>query len=211
MGFISYKAIAAYITSRIAAEQISIPAFRNLILQGEPTVLSTCCLMWTFTRHHSLKSKLAMIWIIASAVFVLSFSTIIGAMISYSPDLQPSILVDGLNRLSLNDLYLVEYIIHDGQRIGKTSDYAVLYSNQSGLDSWSPCTGSHLLKLVVANSLAQFMVDHALRSHIPQRKEIMRVNMPIIYMTVSPKDVLTGTCWTKLTRFESDLSVRAKC
>jgi hypothetical protein len=137
--FISYRAIASYVSSRLAFEQISIPAYRTMLLEHEPSMLSTCELVWGFVRHQSLKSKSAMIWVVMSAMFVLSFSTVTSAMTSYGSDLQPSILVDGLRRLSLDELYLVRYIIHDAERIGKTANYMVPYFNQSGLNSWSPC------------------------------------------------------------------------
>jgi hypothetical protein len=72
-------------------------------------------------------------WIIISAIFVLSFSTISSAMTSYSSDIEPSILVNESNSLSIGSLYTVRYIIRDGGRIGKTADCVVPYSDQAGL------------------------------------------------------------------------------
>ncbi|KAF2666291.1 hypothetical protein BT63DRAFT_55251 [Microthyrium microscopicum] len=132
LGFLSYKVMKSYISSQLAAEQISIPMYRTIFLQSGPSLASTAHLAWYWIRYRALKNKSIMIWILATSGFILSFSTISSAMTSYSSDINPSLVVDG-SRLSFDGLSTVEYIIHDGERIGMSNDTMVVSSDQTGL------------------------------------------------------------------------------
>jgi hypothetical protein len=131
----------------MAVQRISIPTYRTIFLQHEPSILSSLSLIRQFIRYGSLKSKLGAMWIVIGSIFVVSFSTISSAMTSYSSDMEPSILVNGSDSVLLANLYTVRYIIHDGWRVGKTADYSVPLTDQAGLVFYDGMASTQLRRI----------------------------------------------------------------
>lgn len=125
LAIISWRVFAKYITTCMESEPVTYQLFRTVFLENEASLLSTYRTAKSFVWHRKLRSKAAMIFIVAAMMFILAFPTIISAMSGYDSNIAsylPSL--DG-NLIPFNQFSRVLYVIHDGWRINRTSDYWV--------------------------------------------------------------------------------------
>lgn len=73
-----------------------------------------------------------MVFMIITMAFILSFPTFGSAMTGYSGNVQAFVTTADSQLVPFEDFKFVLYTIHDGDRIGKTVDYAVTSTGIGG-------------------------------------------------------------------------------
>lgn len=105
---------------------ITYDSFRTIFVDTGPSIWSTVWLIRDFTLRRNLQSRIAMLFIVTTMVFILAFPTLGSAMAGYKSIVSAYIPEnDSGNRILFFQFLPVLYIIHDGERIGKTSDFPV--------------------------------------------------------------------------------------
>jgi hypothetical protein len=79
-----------------------------------------------FIWYRALRSKTAMIWIIFSTAFVISFPTLASAMTGYAGNSKAYVQDADGNLIPWNFVPAVDFIINDGWRINLTGNYPIL-------------------------------------------------------------------------------------
>jgi hypothetical protein len=93
-------------------------------MQSESTEISIIRLVRDFGFRRGLHSKVAMVFMIATMAFILAFPTFASAMTGYSANVSSFVTTGGTEgTIPFNTLKPIYYVIHDGERIGKTKDY----------------------------------------------------------------------------------------
>lgn len=106
-------------------QPVTFNTYRTVFLQNDSLILGTPRIIRDFCKRHSLHSRFAMVFIVLSMIFILVFPTLGSAMTGYSGNVVPRIPDDSGNYIPFNNFSIVMYTIHDGQRIGLSSDYHV--------------------------------------------------------------------------------------
>jgi len=76
-----------------------------------------------------------MVFIVLSMLFILVFPTLGSAMTGYSGNVVPRVPDDSGNYIPFNNFSIVMYTIHDGERIGLSSEYHVTVFKDPDSDS----------------------------------------------------------------------------
>jgi hypothetical protein len=104
---------------------VTFNTFRTIFMNSESLVVGVPCLIRDFSRRHGLQSKLAMVFMVATMVFILVFPTFGSAMTGYSANVQSFVQDNESSYVPFNSFEYLYYIIHDGDRIGKWKDFRV--------------------------------------------------------------------------------------
>ncbi|KAI1632356.1 hypothetical protein F4809DRAFT_653374 [Biscogniauxia mediterranea] len=83
MGWTARRVFADYVTTSIEVAPIAYATFFVIFLNDSPSILSTIRLMRDFISSRSLKSKVAMVFMILNMIFILGWPTFAGAMTGY--------------------------------------------------------------------------------------------------------------------------------
>ncbi|KAF2670615.1 hypothetical protein BT63DRAFT_413321 [Microthyrium microscopicum] len=157
LAFISYKVLTKYLTTEMATSAISIPTYRTIFLHREPSVWSTLMLIEDFIRHRALSSKPAMLWMITSLLFIISYPTLSSAMTSYSPQTSPYVQSYNGDYNQATSFHPILYVIRDGSRVNMTNDYAICLSP---IYTYSDCSDANSDLSVVGSIVANYTKDH---------------------------------------------------
>ena len=90
-------------------------------------------LLRDFTRRRGLHSKVAMVFMIATMIWIWIFPSFASAMTGYSANIKAYIQDADDNFISFDDFRRAMYVIHDGWRIGKPENYVIPYNTISGM------------------------------------------------------------------------------
>ena len=96
-----------------------------IFLNQEPTLISAYRLARDFYRHRRPGSVAAAAGIILTILFLLAFPTAVNSMTGYMTANVPYIKTREGHMMNASAFDQVAYIIHDGERIGKTENYVV--------------------------------------------------------------------------------------
>jgi hypothetical protein len=116
----------------MAVSPVSYATYSTVFLRVGPNVASILTLLREFIFYHALDSKVAMIWMTASATFVAAFPTWVSAMSGYNVERNPFVRDVSGNLVALTNFDYIEYVVHDGKRIGLNPDYYVTGQFMSG-------------------------------------------------------------------------------
>ena len=104
-------------------EPISYKTFKAITLQHD-----SWSAIWQLSRHFlcnkNARAKAVVLWIILSALYIVSFPTLVSAMSGYSANIEAFVIVNNIY-VPFSEFVLVRYIIHDGWRVNLTGDYMV--------------------------------------------------------------------------------------
>lgn len=92
-------------------------------MQSEALILAIPLLIRDFVWRHSLTSKAAMIFMIATMVLVLIFPSFGSAMTGYTPNLKAFIPEGENTSVAFESFEIVLFTLHDGSRINYTNEY----------------------------------------------------------------------------------------
>lgn len=115
---------------------VTFSTYRTVFLRDESLVVAIPRLFRDFACRRGLHSKVAMVFMIATMVFVLIFPSFASAMTGYSSNVKSYIRnttssspsgLDGSNYMAFSSFQRVLYVIHDGWRVALEGDYMVPY------------------------------------------------------------------------------------
>lgn len=109
----------------MAAAPITFGTFRTVFVHQESSVVSIPRLIRDFTRRRGLQSKIAMVFMIATLVFILVFPTFGSAMTGYSANVQSYVRDSQQNYIRFDTFRYMFYTVHDGGRVGLKKDHVM--------------------------------------------------------------------------------------
>lgn len=115
---ISWHVFAKYFTPSMQVVPVTFNTFRSIFMQKESSIDGLAKLLRDFTRRHGLHSKVAMIFMITSMVFIFAFPTLASAMTGYSANVQPFVQNSDKSSLLFNTFQPLYYVLHDGDSWG---------------------------------------------------------------------------------------------
>ncbi|KAI0457980.1 hypothetical protein F5B21DRAFT_462399 [Xylaria acuta] len=125
LAFLLWRSIASYAAVCMETKPTTYAVFFVLFLEDGPSFLSSYRLIRDFVRYGGLPSRFSTVWILLSMIFVLAWPTLIASMSGYTPEMDAYVQdVDG-NFVQYTEFQLLNYIIHDGWRIGLNEDYPI--------------------------------------------------------------------------------------
>ncbi|KAF2467368.1 uncharacterized protein BDR25DRAFT_173805, partial [Lindgomyces ingoldianus] len=114
----SWKVFAKYVTVSMEVMPVTFNTYRTVFLQNDSHVVAVPRLARDFTLRRGLRSKIAMVFMIATMIFIWSFPSFAGAMTGYSANVKSYVLDESDNYIPFDGFRPVLYVIHDGWRIG---------------------------------------------------------------------------------------------
>ena len=133
LSLISCFAFAQYITASMNVSPVSYETYSTVFFRLGPDISSIFTLLREFIFYRALNSKVVMIWIILSATFIALFPTWVSAMSGYNGNRGPFVLDQTGNFALFSEFQYIDYVIHDGDRIGLTKDYIISGNTSVGL------------------------------------------------------------------------------
>ncbi|CAI6339998.1 unnamed protein product [Periconia digitata] len=125
LAYISWRTFAYYVTTSMEVAPITYSSFRTIFVETSPGIYSTARLIRDFTTRKGLHSRIAMIFIIYSAILTLLFSTLASAMTGYTVNNISQMRDYQSNSVNFTQFKILLYTIHDGDRVGLTRDFLV--------------------------------------------------------------------------------------
>jgi hypothetical protein len=104
---------------------VTFDTYRVIFLQNEPLLVAIPLIIRDFTRRLRLHSYCAMVFIIATMVFILAFPTLGSAMTGYNANVEPYVPDRNGNYIRIDGWRQVRIIVHDGWRINQTANFPV--------------------------------------------------------------------------------------
>lgn len=135
MAVISWKVYRHYVSASMQSAPVTYQTFRCVFINGDANVATPYRLAKDFIKRRRLISTTAMVFIVASTLFVLVFPTLAGSMTGYIGVMMSFVKDDNGKLIPFAKFDYVAYIIHDGQRLNLTADYVVTYGNNAGSQS----------------------------------------------------------------------------
>ncbi|KAI1380584.1 hypothetical protein F4677DRAFT_403956 [Hypoxylon crocopeplum] len=127
LAFISWRVFANYVATSMEFAPVTYAVFSTIYLQDEPSIFSTFRIARVFISGRGLKSKLSMVFIILSMLFLVGWPTFVSAMTGYTTIVEAFIPNYDGSYIPYSDFQPIAYIIHDGQRVNLTEDYMVSF------------------------------------------------------------------------------------
>ncbi|KAI1505009.1 hypothetical protein F5X99DRAFT_333900 [Biscogniauxia marginata] len=132
MAMIAWRVFADYVTTSMEVSPITYATFFIIFLHDSPSILSTVRLVRDFIFSRSLKSKVAMLFMISSMIFILGWPTFASAMTGYTSISKAYVLDISDSYIPFSEFQALSYVIHDGWRVNLTGEYLVPLDGVSG-------------------------------------------------------------------------------
>jgi hypothetical protein len=126
LALVSWRVFAKYLTMCMDLQPVNYQLFRTIFLENEASLPSTYRTIRGFLWQRKLRSKTAMVFMVATMVFILAFPTLTSAMSGYDANVSPYIPDDNGSFLPFEEFNMVLYVIHDGWRINKTGEHYII-------------------------------------------------------------------------------------
>lgn len=111
---------------------VTFNTYRTIFLQSEPSILAITRTIRDFIYRLGLHSRVTMLFMVFTMIFVFAFPTFASAMTGYQGKVQAFINDSNGNLVPFNDFRHLAYIIHDGKRINMTDDQPLSYDFRPG-------------------------------------------------------------------------------
>jgi hypothetical protein len=121
--FCAYHAFTKALVRSMETSSVSYGIFKTITL-SDVSLSGLFILCRDFASNARLREKLAILWIITSASFILIFPTLASAMTGYSANSKAFIQSEG-QLIPFSAFRLIRYVIHDGSRVGLYDPYFV--------------------------------------------------------------------------------------
>ncbi|KAI0852834.1 hypothetical protein F5Y00DRAFT_272463 [Daldinia vernicosa] len=135
MAFMSWRVFADYVTTSMEFAPVTFTVFSIIFLQDEPSFFSTISIIRAFISGRGLKSKVAMVFMVLTMVFIIAWPTVAGAMTGYTTIGKAFVPDIDNNYISYSSFKPLAYIVHDGGRVNLTSNYISFVPEQSHKES----------------------------------------------------------------------------
>lgn len=123
MAIVSWREFARYLTICMEDKPVSYRLFRTIFIENDASLISTGRTIKSFIRQRRLRSKAAMVFMIATMLFILAFPTLMSAMSGYDSNVVSRVQDGDDNLVPFNKYARVVYVIHDGWRVGENGEY----------------------------------------------------------------------------------------
>lgn len=124
----------------MAHTPITYRTFWTTYMQNEASFLSIIRTIRDFTSRRGLRSKTAMVFMIATMVFDMAFPTLASAMTGYTTNNNMVITLSDGTQAPFDDFERVlSYIIRDGDRVNLTRNYKVTSGKEEDACGGSDC------------------------------------------------------------------------
>ncbi|ROW17867.1 hypothetical protein VPNG_00864 [Cytospora leucostoma] len=154
LAYFSWKAFSVYVRLSMEHAPITYRTFWTTYMQHEASFRPIIRAIRDFTSRRGLRSKTAMIFMIATMVFIMAFPTLASAMTGYTANNNAVIkFIDG-TQAPFTEFQKFEHIIHDGNRINLTSDYKVFSGKEGDVCGWDDCVAQYINKYGILNNTA---------------------------------------------------------
>lgn len=106
-------------------EPVTFRTFRAIFIHNEASVFAIFGLIKDFGFRLRLHSRVAMVFMITTMIFILAFPTLGSAMTGYTSNVQSFVPDQDRNLVQFSSFERALYIIHDGWRINQDANYVV--------------------------------------------------------------------------------------
>jgi len=124
--YVSWKVFSDYVTTSMELSPVTYRTFWTIFIQRDVTVPSTANMLHDFISRRGLTSKVAMVFMISTMVYLLMFPTLASAMTGYTGNVKAFISDANQTFLPFSEFIPMAFIIHDGARVNLTDEYQVL-------------------------------------------------------------------------------------
>jgi hypothetical protein len=107
---------------------VTFRTYRTVFFQDQSPIFAIPRMVRDFSSRRRLHSKLAMVFMVSTMVFVWVFPTIGSAMTGYQGKVKAFVNGTDGNLIPFSAMRPLLYIIHDGDRINRAKDFNVVYS-----------------------------------------------------------------------------------
>ncbi|XXH01707.1 hypothetical protein Hte_008068 [Hypoxylon texense] len=126
LAMLSWHVFSHHTATSMDRFPVTYRTFWVVFLHREPTFFSIWYLLRDFVSFRRLSSVVAMVFMIATMIFVLVFPTLASAMTGYTPATKAFIQNDVERLIPFSDFKVLAYVIHDGFRINMTTNAYVV-------------------------------------------------------------------------------------
>jgi hypothetical protein len=116
-------------------QPVTYQLFRTIFIENDASILSTYRTIKSFISERRLRSNIAMIFMVATMIFILAFPTLISAMSGYDFNTESRVEDRDGNFIPFSNFSRVLYVIHDGWRIGQNGSYWITDKARQGMSS----------------------------------------------------------------------------
>nr|KAK5446069.1 hypothetical protein LTR18_003988 [Exophiala xenobiotica] len=128
LAWVTFKVSSQYLTATMRERSVSYGTFEALAFVP-PTLVRTGRLAGDLLANRGWRTRLTMVWIICSSLFVISFSSLATAMSGYSSN-NEAVMPDYTGRVvGYADYQVVHFAINDAWRIGEPEPVTVTVGN----------------------------------------------------------------------------------
>lgn len=108
---------------------VTFRTYRTVFLQDQSLIFAIPRMVKDFTRRHGLHSKVAMVFMVMTMVFILAFPTFGSAMTGYSGNVKAFVADANSQLIPFEDFSFALYNIHNGWKINRGGEYIVASAN----------------------------------------------------------------------------------
>ncbi|KAI1658319.1 hypothetical protein F4813DRAFT_46041 [Daldinia decipiens] len=131
MALVSWRVFADYVTTSMEFAPVTFTVFSIIFLQDEPSFFSTISIVRAFISGRGLKSKMAMVFMVLTMIFIIAWPTVAGAMTGYTTIGKAFVPDIDNNYIPYSAFRPLAYIVHDGGRVNLTNNYIYFDSERS--------------------------------------------------------------------------------
>lgn len=103
----------------------------TFFMAREAEFMTVSVLIRDFATRKGLRSKVTMVIVVLTMIFVMSWPTIASAMTGYDSNNTGYVNMTDDTQVPFSAFQPVLYVIHDGSRVGLSDDYKVAYCDGS--------------------------------------------------------------------------------
>ncbi|OTB15936.1 hypothetical protein K445DRAFT_22256 [Daldinia sp. EC12] len=144
MAFLSWNVFADYVTTSMEFAPVTFTVFSFIFLQDEPSFLLTLGMIRAFIFNRGLKSKLAMVFMVLTMLFIIAWPTVASAMTGYTTTSQAFVPDTDKNYILLSYFKPLAYVIDNGGRVGLDNTYIPFLANGSEWGKAANYTGGFI-------------------------------------------------------------------
>ncbi|KAK0744565.1 hypothetical protein B0T21DRAFT_280580 [Apiosordaria backusii] len=128
LAWVSWKVFASYVAVMIQKRPTTYSAYFTIFVKQETSFTTIYRLIRELGPQNILGSKAVMVFVIFTLNFILAFPTMASAMTGYAASVEAFIQDrNSEGYIKYSTFELVEYVVHDGHRIGLTKNYIMSY------------------------------------------------------------------------------------
>ncbi|KAK4175469.1 hypothetical protein QBC36DRAFT_189827 [Triangularia setosa] len=135
LAWVSWKAFTSYVAVMIQKRPTTYAAYYTTFIKQETSLATIYRLIGELGPRNILDSKVVMVFVVFTLNFILAFPTMASAMTGYSASTEAFVQnTNNKDYIKYSSFELLEYVIHDGDRIGLWKDYHMSYRAPEAID-----------------------------------------------------------------------------